>query len=530
MSKGPGDIDGLAASDLKALLVQALERNADLERQIEALRDEVGRLKGLNVRPEIKPSGMEKEAKSRSGKKAVEKKPRRRGSKKDKQAIDETKVVKAEGVPAGSRFKGYEDYVVEDLILRPWRVLFRRERWVTPDGRTLAADPPAGIHGHFGANLVRFVLSQYHHCQVTVPLIWGQLCDLGASISERQVMRLLIKNKAPFLSEAREVLRAGLESADWITVDDTGARHKAQNGYCTQIGNDHFAWFKTTKSKSRLNFLELLRAGDEGYEINEAALDYMRDHGLSARLVQALASHERRIFADRNAWMAHLETLGLTKLTTNPDPVRLASEGALWGRITTLGLLADTIIVSDGARQFRLGEHALCWVHGERLIHKLDAFTDEHRRLKERIRARIWWLYADIKEYCRKPTRERKYQLRRRFHAICTTKTGFVTLDRLLARMHAQKEEFLAVLERPDIPLHTNGSENDIRAVVKKRKISGGTRSDQGRDCRDAFMTIRKTCAKLGVRFWDYLGACLKVQGAPEMPPLPNIIRQCAKP
>jgi hypothetical protein len=67
-------------------------------------------------------------------------------------------------------------------------------------------------------------------------------------------MRLLIAGQAEFLAEAQEVLRAGLRTAGWITVDDTGARHKATNGFCTQIGNDNFAWFGTTNSKSRLNF------------------------------------------------------------------------------------------------------------------------------------------------------------------------------------------------------------------------------------------------------------------------------------
>ena len=70
------------------------------------------------------------------------------------------------------------------------------------------------------------------------------------------------------------------------------------------------------------------------------------------------------------------------------------------------------------------------------------------------------------------------------------------------------------VLERPEIPLHTNGSENDIRCQVTRRKISGGTRSDPGRDCRDAFLGLAKTCAKLGISFWDYLGSRLAVPAA----------------
>jgi len=85
--------------------------------------------------------------------------------------------------------------------------------------------------------------------------------------------------------EARDVLRAGLTDAAWVSVDDTGACHKAANGVCTQIGNDHFAWFGTTASKSRLNFLDLLRAGHGDYVINAEALAYMGRRGLPGPVI-----------------------------------------------------------------------------------------------------------------------------------------------------------------------------------------------------------------------------------------------------
>ena len=80
------------------------------------------------------------------------------------------------------------------------------------------------------------------------------------------------------------------------------------------------------------------------------------------------------------------------------------------------------------------------------------------------------------------------------------------------------------VLDRPEIPLHTNGSENDICAQATRRKVSGGTRSDVGRDCRDGLIGLAKTCFKLGVEFWDYLGARLNVPGCQIIPPVPQLI------
>ena len=120
--------------------------------------------------------------------------------------------------------------------------------------------------------------------------------------------------------------------------------------------------------------------------------------------------------------------------------------------------------------------------------------------------------------------------MRARFDRIFKRRTGFATLDRLLQRLHANKAELLMVLERPEIPLHTNGSEDDIRSQVTRRKISAGTRSDQGRDCRDAFLGIAKTCAKLGIAFWDYLGDRFKIEGNRDVPYLPEIIAQRAAP
>jgi len=115
--------------------------------------------------------------------------------------------------------------------------------------------------------------------------------------------------------------------------------------------------------------------------------------------------------------------------------------------------------------------------------------------------------------------------LRARFDRIFRRRTGFATLDRLLKRLYANKTELLMVLERPEIPQHTNGSENDIRCQVTRRKVSAGTRSDAGRDCRDAFLGLAKTCAKHAIALWNYRGSRLNVPGQPLIPPLPQLVR-----
>ena len=504
--------------------------NAALKAENQALRDEVARLKGLPPRPPSRPSGMEQATGCAGpGKGGSKRSRRRRGAKRDREAVTAEVVVKA-APPPGSRFKGYQDILVRELTLTPAVVRYRRERWATPSGETVLAPLPAGIVGGFGPGLRRFLLVAHAQGQVTTERLAALLAGIGIEISKRQVVRLLTSRLGDLITEDREVLRAGLATARWVTVDDTAARHARQDGFTTQIGDGRFTAFRTGPAKSRLAFLSTLQAGHGEYVINTAALDYMRGRALAGPVIDLLAAHPVKVFADKATWMAHLTALGIDQLAITPEPVRIATEGALWGTIQAHGLLPGTVIVSDDAGQFRLGEHALCWVHAERLVHKLVPASDQQRRAVALTRTLIWWLYADLKAWQREPCPRRAAALRARFDRIFTRRTGYVVLDRLLARLHRRKAELLRVLERPEIPLHTNGSENDIRACVTKRKVSGGTMSQDGRTARDVLLGLMKTCRKLGVSFYRYLGDRLRVPGAMSVPPLPDLVRQAATP
>jgi len=346
---------------------------------------------------------------------------------------------------------------------------------------------------------------------------------MGVVISKRQVVRLLTAKLETFRAEDAAVLRAGLDGA-YVTVDDTGARHAGKNGYATQIGSDRFCVFRTGPTKSRLAFLSRLCGGASLYVINDAALDYMRERDLPQIVIDKLASHKDRIFRSPDDWERHLQALGVSARSVTPDRVLIASEGALWGAIRHQGLLRDAVIVSDDAGQFRVGVHALCWVHAERLVHKLVPANDKQRNAIEIAKRMIWWFYRALKDYKLAPNPEQARVLRARFDRIFNrARTGYATLDSLLRRLYRNKDELLRVLERPDIPLNTNASENDIRAFVTKRKISGGTVSDKGRDARDVMLGLAKTCMKLKVSFYQFVGDRLGIPG-PKIPDLPTLV------
>jgi Transposase IS66 family len=524
MSSPLPDLGALSPDGLKRLVTQLLARMATLEEENRQLRDENARLKDLPKRPKLAPGGMDQasgpdqQAATQAARRLRRK--ARRGKRTPPATEERTLTVAA---PPGSRRKGYECYTVQDLVLSSQVIRYRRERWLTPDGREIIAPLPPEVAGHFGPGVVRYILMQHIQGQVTVERLRVQLTALGIRIGKGQIIALLSARKDAFHAEKDAILEAGLATARWVTVDDTAARHAGGNEHTTHIGDERFAWFATRPSKSRLNFLDLLRAGHPDYVLNAAAVAYMLEHGVAEASIAALLGHERQSFADEAAWSAHLASFAF-----GAGHRRLMTEAALVGAIVARGLLTDTVIVSDDAGQFNVFSHALCWIHAERHLRRLVCVTAEQQRLVDLQRQLVWWFYADLKLYRDEPTPARRAALRARFDRIFDRVTGFAELDAVVARLRANKAELLLVLDRPEIPLHSNGSERDIRCVVTKRRISGETRSEAGKQARDTFLSLLKTCTKLAVSFWDYLGARLKIPEVDTIPWLPDLVRQRA--
>jgi hypothetical protein len=506
-------------SERTPLVEQLLDIVKELQKQLEQTREEIARLKGHKGKPKLKPSTLGQSNNKKRNKKILS----------DKNDINEkalppdrTEIIRAGNIPANARFKGYRKYYVQELVFRKETILYKLERWKLANGTYVTASLPTGISGHFGSTLQAYVLHQHHHQGVTQPLLLGQLQELRFQISSGQLSNLLIEEKSDFHNEKNALLGSALSVSRYINVDDTGARHAGKNGYCTHIGNELFTWFESTGSKSRINFLQLLRQGHKDYFLRDESFVYMERLKLAPYLRKKLSLLENKYFSDEQSWAEQLKELGITR----SRHIRLATEAALIGSVLHHGFSLDTVIMSDDAGQFNIFKHVLCWFHIERNIHKLMPSGIHQLQAVELVRSQIWNLYQRLKSYKTSPSIEEKLIIEGDFDLLCQQKTCYQLLNNQLKRIKNSKSELLLVLDRPDLPLHNNLSERDIREYVKRRKISGSTRSNAGRECRDTFASLKKTAKKLKVAFWDYLMD--RLTGKKKIPWLPDLIVQTA--
>ena len=507
---------------LLALVQQLLDRVQQLEETNQQLRDEIAVLKGQKPRPQIRPSRLE--SPNPEPRPEGPKRPGSEKSSKNSRLTVVDQVLSITDLPVGAVFKGYEPYVVQEMTITCKATRYLRARYELPEGGSVLAALPTDVMAgsHYGPGLISYILNQHYDAHVTQPLLLQQLHDFGIDISAGQLSRILTEGKEVFHEEKAEVLTAGLAVSSYIGTDDTGARHQGHNGFCTVIGNDLFAYFESTDSKSRLNFLQVLHGGQSTYAINETTLAYWERQELAAALVEKLSQGPQQ-FANEPAWQVRLAELGIT----TERHVRIATEGALLGGLVARGVSPNLVVLSDGAPQFVVFVHAACWVHAERPLARMVPYNDAHRAIIEKIREQIWELYKGLKAYREQPDAAQKPLLEARFDSLGDPRTGYPSIDNVLKEMRDHKADLLRVLERPEVPLHNNAEESAIREYVKKRKISGGTRSEEGRRCRDTFTSLKKTCRKLGVHFWEYLQD--RVRGLGETPRLADLIRRRAK-
>ena len=489
---------------LKDRLDIALNTLALQQEEIQRLKDEIATLKGQKPRPKIPPSALEgaqsKDKQNDKNKLSKGKHPRR---KKTRQLEIHTKSrIKPESIPSEAIFKGCQKFAVQDIILQSYNTIYELERWQLPDGTYLTGKLPQNIQGHYGPQLISYILHQYYGCRVTELLLFMQLKEIGVLISKGQLSNILIQGKEAFHQEKNELLSAGMAANGQVKVDDTGARHKGKNGYSTIIGNEFFTYIVSTESKSRINFLQILHGTEPRYLVNEDTVEYIETLKSSSWLGGYLLLQAQELPMNQTEWEKFLLEININA----EGDIKLVTEAALFASLIENGVPRDLGVHGDDAGQFDIFVRSLCWIHQERHYRKLIPLDEATRQAIEQVREEIWDLYRGLKDYKLAPSESLKLILEQKFDDLFLKKTTISpTLNKQLATTYSKKDELLRVLERPETPLHNNGTETDAREMVVKKKVSGGTRSDEGRKCRDTFISLKKTCIKLEINFWSYL-------------------------
>ena len=444
-----------------------------------------------------------------------------RSSRKDKNICTPEKKreevrISAERVPQGARFKGYTDFKVQDLEIIVKEITYRLEVWQAPDGKVIRAQLPEELRGkHFGSELRTLIINLYAQ-GMTQPAIYDFLQGVGVEISPGQVNNMLLEEAEGFARASEEILQAGLSEAPYIRTDDTGALHKHKNGYCTHIGGEYFAYYKTTSCKSRANFLEIFLQGKEGYRINDAMIWHLYQGGVEDDILNLFEERKGKKCITKKGLHRFLTSLNLygKKIRTQ------CLEAALVGFISEELLKEGQVLLSDRAGQFAVFDHAGCWVHMERPLRKVSASSESVKKELELVREAVWKLYRTLKESVLAQTG--REEVEKQYDALVAMTSISPAITGVIDSFREYRDEMLKALDHPGLPLHNNDSERDIRGFVKRRKISGSTKSEKGKQFRDGLASLKQTCFRLGLSFWRYSSDWF--QGKP--PDLAQLVRE----
>lgn len=527
------------ARELVARLLNLVEKlSADLrdaQIEIQGLRDEVNRLKGEQGKPKIKGNTPKPPPTHHSSEKE-RRKPRQRhkSSKKAEIQINREQVVAVDPamLPQDAEFKGHEDVVVQDILLRTDNILFHKQKYYAPSTRrTYLAQLPRGYEGQFGPGIKALTLAFYFGMGTSEPKILEFYENVGVQISKGELSNLLIKDQASFHAEKEAVYEAGLHSSPWQQTDDTLTRVDGQNQHCHVVCNPVYTAYHTRPTKERLSVLDVLRNGRKRiFRLNAEALGYLDNLPWSKtawRRLQSWTAEGGEQDLEESAFLERLEA-ALPKLS-------LQQRKALIDAAAVAAYHAETdfpvvqALVCDDAPQFNWlsREMMLCWVHAGRPFKKLIPVVALHRELLAGFLKRFWEYYDQLLAYRQKPTSEEGLRLEIEFDHLFSTHTGYDELDQRITKTRAKKASLLLVLKYPELPLHNNAAELGVRQRVRKRDVSFGPRTEDGVRAWDTFATLAATAKKLGVSFYRYLHDRISAEN--QIPPLADLVEKRAK-
>ena len=523
-------------------------KNRDLRAELQQYRDENNRLKGEQAKPKIKPNKKQKAEQSSSTEDSHPAKNQyssesqrqqspdnkngsRKKSKRDQIKIDREVVldIDRETLPADAQFKGYQEVIVQDIKIETDNVRFKKAKYYSPStGRTYLAELPAGYQGQFGPTIRAFSIILYFMCNMTEPKILDLFSNIGIDLSAGQRSNFLIKGQDPFHLEKEQVYEAGLGSSPWQHLDDTSMRVNGINQHAQVICNPFYTIYFTTEKKDRLSIIDtLLHNRERFFRINQDAIGYLERVGLAKGKLELVSQLPYDQDFNERDFVSLLEQKvpGL-----GPRQQKRILEAAYLAYYHTQSdWPVVNLLICDDAPQFKLitDELALCWIHDARHYNKLNPFVSYHRQLLDQFMDSYWHFYRELENYRQAPDEAMAERLRAKFVQLFSQKTGYDELDSRISKTLAKKDELLAVLIHPEVELHNNPAELGARRRVRKRVISVGTRSDDGTQAWDTFMSLVDTTRKLGISFFHYIHDRIKGEG--QIPPLAQIIKQLAE-
>jgi hypothetical protein len=534
------DLSGIheqnARTLVEMLLNQIEELSADLRQAritIQQLRDEINLLKGEQGKPDIKGNVPKPDANTGHSSEKERRKPRERHKKSKKASIvinrEDVATVNREVLPADAIFKGHQDVVIQDISLCTDNVLFHKEVYYSPSQhKTYLAVLPAGYEGQFGPGLKTLIRTLYFGSQITEPKILEFVEHIGIQISLGQISNMLIKGQDEFHAESDAVFEAGQRSSPYQHIDDTSTRVDGQNQNCHILCNPVYTAFRTRPHKDRLTVLDVLRNGRSRiFLINTEALSYLEGLPLSKTTRQTLQSWQDGIVLDEVTLIARLNNdlpdLPFQQRKTIIDAAAVAAYHA------EISFPVIQTLICDDAPQFNWLAISMmsCWIHEGRHYKKLMPVVAVHREILNDFLERFWEFYDQLLDYREQPTQETAIKLETEFSQLFATQTGYNELDKRIAKTLTKKEALLLVLKHPELPLHNNPAELGARFRVRKRDISFGPRTEDGKNAWDTFMTLAATCKKLGISFYEYIRD--RITKAKSIPPLAELIQKRTK-
>lgn len=476
---------------------------AELEEILKQKEDEIRRLKGEKPKPEIKPTTTE-------DLNPPQKKKHKKKSKKSELEVDEQVEldVDKEELPSDAKFIGKRKIIVQEMRIERRNIEFVISRyWSEELGKVIEGKLPDEFKGsEFGPQLRSFIIYQYYKNRVPHQKIISMLADWGIEISKGTVCNILNEYSETLAEDLKSARDSALRKCSQVHIDETGAKFNGIRAYTFGVSNKFFTSYTTGFEKNRWASVGALLGGDQLYLISRDTINFIAKTLKKPKITNYLSQLESEKVYSREELEELFNDPIFEEISKKQlDVVRTScAVGALRSRIMGSPV---KFIISDDAPNFvgLVNNHQLCWVHEIRKYKLCEVFKRIESETLDKLVNEWRSFYFLMKRFKNNPTNELRAKVRSEFDRICSIETLVRPLDEQLRRTKENKDKLLLFLKYPQLPLHNNMAEIDLRERVIKRKISLQNRSLEGMKAWDLMLSLASTCRKLNLSFWKYL-------------------------